>query len=433
MPSRKNIVIFVTAYPYGFGEAFFEEEIKVLDQNFDHIRIVITTDQKLSDTKTFCLPTKVKLVKLTDYKKSIDLSNKFSSLFSIGVWVQLYLAKFKHLVPFSVGLVAQIVNCSRKGKAVEMAIERFIANVGIEAKNTMFYSYWCDSTAIALANMASKDDSIKFITRMHRWDLYYEKHKIPFLPFRELILSFAHRVICISEDGKDYLSKKDLIEDPTKIIVSKLGVKELGLNVAYSDKSSAVQLVVLSLSLISPVKRLDKLVTALSQISNIEIHWHHIGGGEKEFEDEIENTINEKLNNKPNVKVVFHGMKNKKEIDVFLVNQPINIFVNCSDSEGIPVSIMEAMSASIPVIAYNVGGISEIVTTKNGILLEQDNDDSAQCLTEALQDFSQLPNEEKIEMSNNARRTWRDKYNAKQNFEFMVDILNNNEKVIDGM
>lgn len=41
-----------------------------------------------------------------------------------------------------------------------------------------------------------------------------------------------------------------------------------------------------------------------------------------------------------------------------------------SDSEGIPVSIMEAMSFGIPVIARNVGGMSEIVNEENGLLLE---------------------------------------------------------------
>ena len=33
------------------------------------------------------------------------------------------------------------------------------------------------------------------------------------------------------------------------------------------------------------------------------------------------------------------------------------IFINMSDSEGVPVSIMEALSIGIPVIARAVGGI----------------------------------------------------------------------------
>ena len=42
-----------------------------------------------------------------------------------------------------------------------------------------------------------------------------------------------------------------------------------------------------------------------------------------------------------------------------------DLFINVSSSEGLPVSIMEAISFGIPVIATDVGGTGEIV--KNGI------------------------------------------------------------------
>ena len=46
-----------------------------------------------------------------------------------------------------------------------------------------------------------------------------------------------------------------------------------------------------------------------------------------------------------------------------------------SETEGIPVSIMEAQSYGIPVIATNVGGTSEIVHDGiNGVLLSRNFD-----------------------------------------------------------
>lgn len=58
-----------------------------------------------------------------------------------------------------------------------------------------------------------------------------------------------------------------------------------------------------------------------------------------------------------------------------------------SDSEGIPVSIMEAMSFGIPVIARNVGGMSEIVNEENGLLLENDDaEDAASKISSLLTD-----------------------------------------------
>jgi glycosyltransferase involved in cell wall biosynthesis len=49
-----------------------------------------------------------------------------------------------------------------------------------------------------------------------------------------------------------------------------------------------------------------------------------------------------------------------------------DVFVNVSDAEGLPVSLMEASSAGIPMVATNVGGSNEIVNAANGVLLDAD-------------------------------------------------------------
>lgn len=46
-----------------------------------------------------------------------------------------------------------------------------------------------------------------------------------------------------------------------------------------------------------------------------------------------------------------------------------DVFINMSTNEGVPVSIMEAASFGIPIIATNVGGTSEIVQPSVGMLL----------------------------------------------------------------
>jgi L-malate glycosyltransferase len=50
----------------------------------------------------------------------------------------------------------------------------------------------------------------------------------------------------------------------------------------------------------------------------------------------------------------------------------LDIFMNTSSHEGIPVSILEAMSHGVPVIAPRIGGIGEIIEDGvNGLLLDQ--------------------------------------------------------------
>lgn len=67
--------------------------------------------------------------------------------------------------------------------------------------------------------------------------------------------------------------------------------------------------------------------------------------------------------------ILFLGQKNQNEvIDVLSAT---DIFVNPSYSEGLGISVMEAASIGLPIIATDVGGTREIITTdKTGILIK---------------------------------------------------------------
>lgn len=66
-----------------------------------------------------------------------------------------------------------------------------------------------------------------------------------------------------------------------------------------------------------------------------------------------------------------------------------DVFVLCSIYEGLPLSILEAMAAGLPIISTNVGGIKDIVKD-NGILVESNN---VKALSEAMLELAK--NEEK--------------------------------------
>jgi len=60
--------------------------------------------------------------------------------------------------------------------------------------------------------------------------------------------------------------------------------------------------------------------------------------------------------------------------DVNSFYQNLYIYVNTSVHEGIPMGILEAMGHGLPIIAFNVGGIKEIVTNaREGYLLDKRN------------------------------------------------------------
>jgi glycosyltransferase involved in cell wall biosynthesis len=58
-----------------------------------------------------------------------------------------------------------------------------------------------------------------------------------------------------------------------------------------------------------------------------------------------------------------------------------DIYSMTSKDEGLPLSIMEAMSTALPIVAFNVGSVSNIVNDKVGILLP---DRGIGCLSDAL-------------------------------------------------
>ncbi|CAM4345192.1 glycosyltransferase [Gillisia limnaea] len=53
-----------------------------------------------------------------------------------------------------------------------------------------------------------------------------------------------------------------------------------------------------------------------------------------------------------------------------------DILVLPSNIEGLPAVLLEAMFCKTPVVAYNVGGISEIVSSQTGSLIEKDDEDN---------------------------------------------------------
>lgn len=70
--------------------------------------------------------------------------------------------------------------------------------------------------------------------------------------------------------------------------------------------------------------------------------------------------------------VEFVGWISNTEKDTWL--QTADVYILPSYNEGLPISILEAMSYGQPIISTNVGGIPEIVqTNKNGILIEPGN------------------------------------------------------------
>lgn len=91
-----------------------------------------------------------------------------------------------------------------------------------------------------------------------------------------------------------------------------------------------------------------------------------------------------------------------------------DVFVLSSIAEGIPMTVLEAMASSLPVISTNVGGLAELITNnENGFLVEKQN---SQQLSEAMTHY--INHHELITEHGNKAKTFIDANFSEKN---MVD------------
>ena len=157
-----------------------------------------------------------------------------------------------------------------------------------------------------------------------------------------------------------------------------------------------------------PVKRLHLIVEILMRL-DFTLEWIHFGEGELSTELTAESKRVPQY-----ISVQFKGYVENQEIMGFYRSHPVNLFINVSESEGLPVSMMEAISFGIPVLATDVGGVSEIVNEETGILVPKDFDPAtvADTIDQFRKDKKNTP-----EFRNQVRKYWMEHFYAEKNYE----------------
>jgi glycosyltransferase involved in cell wall biosynthesis len=117
----------------------------------------------------------------------------------------------------------------------------------------------------------------------------------------------------------------------------------------------------------------------------------------------------------PDVIWELRGQVDNATVRAYYQTHAVSVFLSLSASEGVPVSMMEAQSFGIPIVALAVGGVPEIVTTEVGILLEDNAgiSDIGAALEAAIAPAG-FDREE-------IRRIFATRYDATRNFGFFAD------------
>lgn len=395
-----ELIIICSSFPLYDGESFLALEYKYLQKNFNNVHFIVKGNTKrtvlsnqFSNEFIYEINTE-----LSNYQKLFALFNLFRWTVIVEIIQKPHLGFTKNLQKIKIAIISFY-----QAKLIKQKIR----SLSDKKKNTFIvYSYWCDEGALAAAMLQKEKINFKSCSRVHGWDLYFHVHSVPYLPFRKFIQSHITAIYPISEKGISEI-KNTWKVDTHNVHLARLGVE----GIPHTGNKRSNKTVVVSCSNVIPLKRIDLLAKTILSF-NTPISWIHFGDG-PELQN-IQKWVQDHM--KENHNIQFKGKMNNHEILQFYADKEITVFVNVSSSEGIPVSIMEAMSFGIPVVATNVGGTSEIVNNENGVLLSENPTPLE--IKAAIEEVIAHPEKGEV-----AYKTWNEKYNAEKNYTEFVNQL----------
>ncbi len=408
MGKDKSIILLTKVFPFATGEEFLEEEIGFLAEAFPKIFIVATAVPEGAQ-QTRNLPQNVKcfvinetankrlkyakyVVKGSRYIFDSDVHSEFKGKGTKGKLGVVYIAGRSHVLANKISRIPEIAK-------------------SIEKTDTILYSYWfADLPYVSvLLRRIAKNNGIKIVSRAHGYDLYEYRNASGYIPFRKIVMQNIDKVFPCSCDGQQYL--RDQFPDCAENIeVSYLGTKDCGL--ADTMRNDSFHL--LTCSAIIPLKRLNLLAEALKICEENGHHfsWTCIGDGPllADLKEYVKTNLKQDT-------VTFTGRLKHADVMDYLKSNSINLFVNVSETEGLPVSIMEAISFGIPALATDVGGTKEIVIPETtGVLLAKDI--SHKELAKKLIECSGMTWDRK-----QVRAYWQEHFNSTTNYKMFCEKL----------
>jgi colanic acid/amylovoran biosynthesis glycosyltransferase len=227
----------------------------------------------------------------------------------------------------------------------------------------LFYTYWRGGSTMATARLARERTGTMAVTRVHRYELYESSFDPPFQPWHPAQYHALALTAAISQDGIDYLVRAGVPAE--RLLLSRLGT-EPPAALARASADGGVRVV--SCSFVTAVKRVPLIARALVALARRDaartIHWTHFGSGPEL--DKVRAVLREAPSN---LHAMLAGHVPNAVVMAHYASEPVDVFMLLSSSEGLPVSIQEAASAGIPVLATDVGGVRELVGDDNGALL----------------------------------------------------------------
>lgn len=395
-----NLYLFTARFPYGSVENFLEDEILYLCHEFECVYII-----PFKNEKGKCRPYPNNCIILPPVVRN-NKDFLFKGIFSIKTFNLLIKDFFNHHVyankkKLKVWLTGYTAaNCLMNSSCVKSVGGKLSAE-------DVVYFYWGKWGNI-LSFFWKKRCS--FISRFHgEWDLWEEKYD-GYAPLRSYVAQSLDTAVFISQKGERYFNYK---YPYCKTKVFRLGTKDVGEVTPSSDGVIRI----LSCSSVYALKRVDLILKSVAEVSKkCKVIWTHLGGGVDY--DRINLMANSMRSD--NLEVNMPGQVSYDDVLSYYKNNHVDVFLNLSTNEGIPVSVMEAISCNIPVVATDVGGTAELVVEKSGILVSVNPSpkEVAEAIMKALAERGRFA----------PREVWKEMYQADNNYAEFAHFLKSLDK-----
>jgi len=401
LSARPELVLFTAEYPFGnTSEPFLETEIEVLAERFSRIYVLASHQEE----GVRAIPANVELVEM-DWPEEPARRSKQRSLASrdaarVLLWTLGTPGDLRAHVASRMYLDILARNILKFRSLNRFVRERHLGRA-------IFYDYWFENSTLALALLRKSGAIGTAVARAHGFDVYEERWDGSPVPFRQAKAKGLDAVFAVSRAGRTYLEER-VPGLRGKVRVQRLGVRDPGL-VCPADMA-ATPLIVTCGNLI-PIKRVHLVPEVLTRLGR-PVRWVHLGDGPDRAR--VERAISRAGHGD---QWTLRGHVDNSEVLRFYGRSPVSALLSLSESEGLPVSMMEAQSYGIPVVACEVGGVAEIVNESTGVLLDVDASpaEMAAGLGAAL--------EPRRFDRGVVRRFFRDRFEARSNYNAFADAL----------
>ncbi|MFX0132332.1 MAG: glycosyltransferase family 4 protein [Candidatus Hodarchaeota archaeon] len=198
---------------------------------------------------------------------------------------------------------------------------------------------------------------------------------VNYFPFKRLksfiLAKFAfklnNQIITVSKSMKNDIMRLKVPSNKIIPIYDGLDFSDFPLK-KREEKSKGEKFEILHANRFSPEKRQDLIIEVCSELreNNVNFHLTFIGYGL--LEEELKTLI--KKNNLENW-ITMAGFIEHRRVYEFM--QKADLYIQPSETEGMPKSVYEAMYMELPIVMTNVGGMSELNIKPGTILIEVNN------------------------------------------------------------